>query len=101
MPQRQISVVARIQAKPGCEERVRQELLKLLTPTRSEIGCINYDMHQAIDDPATFLFYENWTSEEDLERHLAVPHLKAWFALAPTLLARPVEISRWYRVGQA
>ena len=99
MPAKQVTVVARIQAKAGCEQRVHQELVKLLAPTRSEAGCINYDMHHSLDDPATFLFYENWTTEEDLQRHLAAPHLKAWFALAPTLLAGPVEISRWERVG--
>ena len=40
-----ITVIARIKAKPGLEDTVRQELLKLLGPTRSEKGCINYDMH--------------------------------------------------------
>ena len=99
MPAKQVTVVAKVQAKPGCEQRVHQELVNLLAPTRSEAGCINYDLHQSLDDPAVFLFYENWTTEEDLQRHLSAPHIKAWFALAPTLLAGPVESSRWERVG--
>lgn len=99
MTDRQVTVVAKIRAKRGCEQRVHQELVNLLARTRSEVGCINYDMHQSIDDLAVFLFYENWTTEEDLQRHLAAPYLEAWFALAPTLLAEPVEMSRWQRVG--
>ncbi len=90
-----VTVIARIKAKPGMEGRVRQELLKLLAPTRSEPGCINYDMHQAVDDPSTFLFHENWATEDDLQKHLQTPHLRSWFAQSTTLLAEPVEISRW------
>ncbi len=32
----------------------------------------------AEDDPATFFFYENWTSEEKLQAHLANDHLVAF-----------------------
>ena len=40
----QVTVVARIRAKPGKEERVQRELLKLLAPTRAEKGCVNYEV---------------------------------------------------------
>ena len=94
-----ITVVARIKAKPGLEDTVRQELLKLLGPTRSEKGCINYDMHQCCEDASLFLFHENWSSDEDLRVHLAAPHIKSWFEKSKTLLAEPVEVTRWKRVG--
>src|SRR2546428_10933244 len=51
-----ITVIARLKAKPGLEDSVRQELFKLLAPTRSEKGCINYDMHQSCDDASFFSF---------------------------------------------
>ncbi len=75
-----ITVIARIKAKPGLEDSVRQELFKLLAPTRSEKGCINYDMHQSCDDASLFLFHENWSSDEDLRAHLPAPHIKSWFS---------------------
>lgn len=93
-----ITVVARIKAKPGEEERVKRELQKLLAPTRTEKGCINFDMHQAVNDRSLFLFYENWESEEDLAKHLESPDIKTWFKLSQELLAEPVEITRWKRV---
>jgi quinol monooxygenase YgiN len=43
------TVIVHIKAKPSMEARVKQELLNLLGPTRSEKGCTNYDMHQAAD----------------------------------------------------
>jgi len=92
-----LTVIARIQAKPGMEERVKQELLKLLAPTRSEQGCINYDMHQSTTDAARFLFHENWMTEAALDRHLQTPHIQSWIALADALLAEPIEITRWRR----
>jgi quinol monooxygenase YgiN len=99
MTNQPVTVIAKIKAKPGCEEGVRQALRSLLAPTRAERGCINYDMHEAVGDPATFLFHENWESEEDLQAHLRAPHLAAWFELSRTVLAEPIEISRWRRVA--
>jgi quinol monooxygenase YgiN len=92
------STIARIKAKPGKEERTRSELRKLLAPTRREAGCLNYDMHQSTEDPALFVFHENWTSEEQLAAHLGSPHIRAWFVQTEELLAEPVEIVRCRRV---
>ncbi|MBI3466660.1 MAG: extracellular solute-binding protein [Planctomycetes bacterium] len=94
-PTSKLTVVARIKAKPGMEAKVKQELVKLLAPTRREKGCINYDMHQSVNDKSLFLFYENWESEEDLKKHLESPHIQAWFKLSGELLAEPIEITRW------
>jgi quinol monooxygenase YgiN len=94
----QVTVVVRIKAKAGTEARVRQELLNLLKPTRAERGCINFDMHQAPDDAALFLFHENWVSEEDLKRHFETPHIKRWIQEAKALLAEPMELTRWLKV---
>lgn len=72
-----ITVVAIIKAKPGEEDRVKQALLDLIPPTRKETGCINYDMHVSRDDPGRFIFLENWSTQADLDRHLASEHLSA------------------------
>jgi quinol monooxygenase YgiN len=62
-----LTVTAQIKAKPGNESRVRQELLLLAAPSRKDTGCLNYDLHQALDNHALFLDHENWTSEAHLE----------------------------------
>lgn len=95
MPDKPVTVVARIHAKPGMEAQTREALEALLAPTRAEVGCINYDMHTSIDDPAQFMFHENWTSKEALDQHLATPHLQAFMAKESQLLAKPVEITLW------
>jgi quinol monooxygenase YgiN len=94
-----LTVVATIRAKPGKEAALRQELLALIPSTRKEPGCINYDLHQAVDNPAHFLFHENWTSKQHLDDHLARPHLQAFPAKAPELLAEPPQITLWEKIG--
>jgi quinol monooxygenase YgiN len=88
-----ISVVATFNAKAGMEETVREAVLALVAPTRAESGCINYDLHQSIDDPTVFILYENWVSKADLEAHLAMPYLQQFLARADEMLSAPVDIA--------
>ena len=45
-------------------EFVKSELLKILEPTRKEDGCIQYELHQDIENPSIFMFYEIWKTNE-------------------------------------
>lgn len=92
-------VVATMQAKPGQEAALKQELLALIPTTRQEPGCLNYDLHQAAEDPARFLFHETWTSRRHLDDHLARPHLKAFLGKTDVLLAGTPQITLWERIG--
>jgi quinol monooxygenase YgiN len=95
-----ITVVARMKAKAGLEEQVKNSLLALVGPSRADEGCVNYDLHQSSEDKGLFLFYENWAGKEDLNRHLGKAHLKAFLSKAETMLAEPVEITFWEMVSE-
>ncbi|KZM48739.1 putative quinol monooxygenase [Labrenzia sp. OB1] len=75
-----LTIVANIHARPDQVELVKAELLKLIPITRAEKGCINYDLHQDNEDPAHFMFYENWESRELWQEHMTAPHLAAYMA---------------------
>jgi len=75
---KQISVVATIIAEAGSEEIIYQELQRLVLLTRKEEGCINYVLHRSNDESGLFIMYENWKSEEDLNRHNQSDHLKTF-----------------------
>ncbi len=94
-----VTVLALFKAKPGLEEEVRRELMALQGPTRSEEGCINYDLHRSKDDPSRFMFYENWKSQEDLDQHLQMPYLTAFREKAGELLAEPASITLHEMIG--
>jgi quinol monooxygenase YgiN len=69
-----VTVVAKVVAKRECLETVKAELIKLIAPTRKEEGCIEYTLHQDSQDPAVFIFYENWSSEASLAGHMQSKH---------------------------
>jgi quinol monooxygenase YgiN len=99
MSSKPLTVVAHLRAKPGQEENLRRELLALISTTRQEPGCVNYDLHQGADDAALFLFHENWTSKQHLDAHLNRPHLKTFLAKADLLLSEPPRITLWQMIS--
>ncbi|MCT8987018.1 putative quinol monooxygenase [Shewanella phaeophyticola] len=76
----QLTIVANIKAKADKIELVKAELLKLVEVTRTEEGCINYDLHQDNANPAHFMFYENWQSRELWQAHLDNQHIAEYVA---------------------
>ena len=75
-----LTIVAHIQAKQGSVDLVRTELEKLISITRAEDGCLQYDLHQDNEAPESFLFFENWESRELWQAHMSAPHLAAYVA---------------------
>jgi len=94
-----VTVIARIKAQPGKESQVRHELLSLVAPSRRDAGCLNYDLHQASDNPALFLFHENWASKAHLDAHLQKPDLQAVLSRVGQLVAEPPQITLWRKIG--
>ena len=89
------TVLAKFEAKPGKEQTLKEMLTSLVAPTLQEEGCINYDLHQCLDNPAVFMFYENWASKELLEQHLASAHIQAWRDVMDDLLGKPYDVTFW------
>ncbi|ALU44941.1 antibiotic biosynthesis monooxygenase [Pseudoalteromonas rubra] len=89
--------MAKITAKETHKNTVLAELTKIVLPTLSEKGCINYDMHIDNNDDTVFMFHENWESEQDLNSHLESVHIKKCFEIIGDML-ESVEISRLSKV---
>jgi quinol monooxygenase YgiN len=75
-----LTIVAKAITKADKIDLVKAELLKLIDITRAEEGCINYDLHQDKENPAHFLFYENWESRELWQKHMGNQHLQDYMA---------------------
>ena len=99
MNDKPLTVLAQMKAKPGKEAEVRRELLSLVAPSRQDEGCLNYDLHQSTENPALFVFHENWTSRAHLDRHLQKPDLKAVLARVGQMVAEPPQITLWERIA--
>ena len=81
-----LTVIAYMRAAPGKRDELRAALEALVEPTSREKGYVNYDLHQGIEDPDRFFFYENWESGTHLDAHLDAPHLRDFAARIPELL---------------
>jgi quinol monooxygenase YgiN len=99
MTDKKITVVAQIRAKDGMEETLKQELMSLIGPTRSEKGCIKYELHQSVENKSLYMFYESWASKKDLDEHIHMPHMKAHMKKAGDLFAEPPKITIWEVIG--
>lgn len=73
-----LTIVAQLKAKPGKEKELQQALQALIEPTRREQGNMNYDMLVSNEDPGVFIFYENWRTKAEWDRHMKSPHLVAF-----------------------
>nr|WP_219340083.1 putative quinol monooxygenase [Spartinivicinus marinus] len=74
-------IVARIEAFPEHAEFVKQELLKLVEPSRQDPGSVQYQLHQDNSNPALFFFYEVWENEVLFQEHMQTTHLNNYIAV--------------------
>ena len=94
-----LTVVATFQARPGKESALRAALTGLLGPTRREPGCLNYDLHQSAQEPAKFLFHENWADKAALDAHLKSPHIQKLLPRVDELCIALPQITIWEKFG--
>lgn len=85
-------VTARLRAKTGMEKMVASELAALIAPTRRELGCYMYEIHQSQDTPTLFVLHEQWRSKDDFDAHFKMPYLERFVHAAESLLDGPMEI---------
>ena len=62
-------LIAKFKAKPEYREEFINLSEGMLEPSRSEDGCIHYELLQNPFNQDHFTFYEKWKSQEDLQEH--------------------------------
>lgn len=96
----EVTVIAQIKTKEGMEERIGAALLKLVAPTRSEKGCIAYNLYQSAERKSDFMFYESWKSKKDLDEHLQKPYITTFMEESGGMLSEPVSVSLWEMLSE-
>ena len=74
-----LTIVAKLQAAPGKEEQLKETLTKMVASVKeNEHGrAVAYSLHVSNDDPATFLFYEQYADDAALQAHGTTEHMGA------------------------
>lgn len=64
-----IHLTAFIKSKPGTTADMKLLLLALVTASKKEEACLQYELYQSADDENLYIFHETWASKEGLEAH--------------------------------
>jgi quinol monooxygenase YgiN len=90
-----ILVTATVRVNPERRAEAVRAAIAMAAATRAEAGCREYRFAIDVEDPDRVLLFEAWESEEALARHFQTPHMSAFQAALPGLLAAAPEVRRW------
>jgi len=84
-----IIVVATLTLKESQRENVLEALKALHKATHeNDKGCLQYDVHQDMENENTYVFIETWESEALLTEHMEKEHFNAYIAFMGEKLER-------------
>jgi Uncharacterized conserved protein len=86
------AVLARYQVQPGRGDEVAHALRPHLLATRNEPGCLVFTANRSVDDPDSFVLYEQYKDEESFKAHVDSAHYETYVVsrVRPLLAHREV-----------
>jgi len=81
----------RFEPRLGKEKEFREELLRVVEPTRAEAGCMAIHVFESLREPFVFAIHSEWVDEEAFELHARLPHTVRFLQAAGQLLTHAVE----------
>jgi quinol monooxygenase YgiN len=94
----ELAIFARLHARPGASKAVAEAIADVLPPTRIEPGCLEADAFRSVQDPNLFYIHSRWTSAEDFERHVLLPHTARFGRRVEPLLDHRFEATRTRKI---
>lgn len=70
-----INITAVIKSLPDKAEEMKVILEELAVESNKEEACLQYDLHQDIDEPNVFIFHEIWKDSASLNVHNNSSHV--------------------------
>lgn len=92
---KQIGLLTYLHLKPGTEFAFKNELAKIIIPSRSEPGNIAWYVQQSQQDSTQIVFYTRWANQAALDFHLQSPPIVKYIHNTERLLAEPVRLIRF------
>jgi len=91
--------LVQFEPRPGREMEFREELLRVVEPTRAEPGCLAIHVFESLREPFVFAIHSEWVDEAAFELHAALPHTVRFLGAAEELLTHPVQGLRSKEIG--
>ncbi len=93
MNDEKIVLIARLKVKADKIEQAKSAAFAIVENSRNEAGCINYDIHQSIEDETLFFWHETWANKAALDEHFATPFFGEFFKVVEEVAAEPPQIN--------
>ncbi|MEZ5425504.1 MAG: putative quinol monooxygenase [Pyrinomonadaceae bacterium] len=93
MNNEKIVLIARLKVKEDKIEETKNAALAIVADSRAEEGCINYDIHQSIEDETVFFWHETWKNKAAIDEHFEMPFFKEFFGVVQEVAAEPPQIN--------
>jgi quinol monooxygenase YgiN len=88
-----IVLIARLKVKSESVEKAKRAALTIVEDSRAEAGCLNYDFHQAINDPSIFVWHETWANQAAIEEHGQSTHFKEFSKAIENIIEEPLHLT--------
>ena len=89
---KEISLIILITVKNGLRQKQIDAYNKLAPIVLNEVGCLQYDLKEVIDNKNEFVLIEKWASQENLDAHDITPHMIEADKLSPTFRAKGATV---------
>ena len=85
------TVIAVLEAKPGKENVLEEELKSVADCSREEPTNLGFRVHKGFENPQQFILYETWASKQDHEKQFDKPYIKALAEKLDDLMEGPYQ----------
>lgn len=93
-----IRVVAKNYVKPEKVQEFMGLCKKLVEASLKDEGCIDYGLHQELENSGILTFLEEWKDKGSLDKHLNSNHFREIFPLLSECLEKETEINVYTKI---
>lgn len=87
-----INITVLLESKEEFTEKLKELFEGLVAKSRGEAGCLQYDIHQNIENPQVFILHEVWENKTIFDLHNSQQYVKDFFAATPNILKAEPKI---------
>jgi quinol monooxygenase YgiN len=95
----EINLTVIIKSKSEYREELKAVLENLTENSKKEMACIQYDLHQNIDDKNVFILHEVWKNKDGLDLHNKQSYLQEFIQKTDLFLEEKIVVYVTSRIG--
>jgi quinol monooxygenase YgiN len=93
-----INLTVIIKSKSEHRGELKAILVDLTKNSKKEATCLQYDLHQNIEDPNVFILHEVWENNEGLDLHKEQLHFLKFNEISELFLEEKITVYPTFRI---